>query len=285
MDNFFTPVSQTYLKPRSEDAAPNASRPPRKVVQVLDDAPTVSSLADALEHLKSQPDYDLLISTLDFLGKDHQLSAPSPITAQIVQLLVSDIVPNYWPLLRNGQDEDRNLLLGCLRNIAGINALLARLKVLILEAKAGEKDAKRPDLTLGIETLLQVLATTLDGDQSLSCLWNNVQAHTPGATAAKVMRQEFLSLFASSGKIVSLSAEADALVSRDKSRRLVRPWTADGLAYTRWIGTSIAAWLSSNESGTADDKICSEIFARAFRLGYGGLSRLCSKRKHSLTSV
>ena len=72
----------------------------RKTIQVQHAATSVSSLADAVEHLKSQPDYDSLISTLKFLRKGNQLCAPSPATAQIVQLLVSDLVPNYWPLLR-----------------------------------------------------------------------------------------------------------------------------------------------------------------------------------------
>lgn len=278
MDDFFTPVSQTYLKPRPENAALSASHSGRST-QAQREAPSVSSLEDAVEHLKSQPDYDSLISTLSFLRKGNQLSAPSPSTAQIVQLLVSDIVPNYWPLLQHGSAEDRVLMLDCLRNITGINALLARLKVLILESKASEKDAKRPDITLGLETLLQVLATTLDGDDSLSSLWHNLHSQAGALTTTRVLKQEFLSLFASSGKIVSLAAEADAIVSREQGTRKDHVWITDGLAYTRWIGRSIAAWIGGDGSSPEDDAICSDIFARALRLGYGG--KLTSSSTHS----
>jgi telomere length regulation protein len=106
-----------------------------------------------------------------------------------------------------------------------------------------------------------------------------VHSQAGASTATRVLKQEFLSLFASSGKIVSLAAEADAILSRDQGTRKDRTWITDGLAYTRWIGRSVTTWVGGDDPSPEDDAICSEIFARALRLGYGG--KLTSSSSHS----
>lgn len=267
MDGFFTPVRQTYLKKRSDEAPPNEVST-QKLPRIKDVSVQVSSLKDVLETLKSQPEYDTLMATLVFASKGNKLASPSPETAQIVQVLVSEIVPNYWPLIRDGHIDDRDIFLACLRNISSVNALLARLKVLTQELKTSEKGIKRPDVSLGLDILLQVLAGLLDGDQTLSAFWINAQQHVDGPMRQAV-RQEFLSLFARSGRIVSIAAEADVVMQKEQTQRANRPWVADGLSYTNWIGRGISSWLR-REVGSDAEILCSEIFVKALRLGYGG---------------
>lgn len=269
MDDFLTPVSQTYLKIKPDEASLSESSI-RKSPKIQDVSVQVSSLADVLDTLRGHPGYESLMTALEFAGKADKLSNPTPETAQIIQFLVSDIVPNYWPLLQDGQPKDRALFLGCLRNIASVNALLSRLKSLIQEAKASDKGIKRPDIALGLDVLLQVLTALLDEDGTLSTFWHGAQRHVEGAMKTAV-RQEFLSLFARSGRIISVSAEADAVLQKERDQRKDRPWVADGLRYTRWLGRNISTWLAE-ELGSDEDSLCSEVFVRALRLGYGGMS-------------
>jgi len=272
MDEFLTPVSQTYHKTKADAPSPSQSGFPRSS-KVQDIASQVSSLSDVLDTLKGQPGYESLIAALEFASKGNKLSNPTPETAQIIQLLVSDIVPNYWPLLKDGESKDQELFLGCLRNVAGVNGLLARLKLVIQDAKASEKGVKRSDVALDLDVLIQVLTALLDGEFTLSTLWHSAQGQVHGAMVTAV-RQEFLFLFARSGKIISISAEADIASRKEKNQQNDRAWVADGLSYTKWLGRNISTWLAGGPSSD-DESLCAEIFVRALRLGYGGtLDRL-----------
>src|SRR5689334_11641259 len=94
---------------------------------------------EALEALSHEPEYRSLISTLRYLSSTHREGAagfdirqPSPVSAQLIQVLVSEITPNYWTVLKEDAGERETsglgLLISCLRSVGGINAILARLK-------------------------------------------------------------------------------------------------------------------------------------------------------------
>src|SRR5690606_36743634 len=129
----------------------------------------IPSPEDALETLTAQPDYDTLVSSLSYLSKPElsgasfSIHTSSPLSAQITQVLVTEIAPNYWPLLREGsldgpqsagRTTDLDLFLDCLRSLAGLNTILLRLRALVQEIKAGKGGPKRPDLVLNINLVL-----------------------------------------------------------------------------------------------------------------------------------
>ncbi|KAL2757409.1 hypothetical protein ACRALDRAFT_2099194 [Sodiomyces alcalophilus JCM 7366] len=284
MEELLTPVSQTYFKPRRQENL-GASKLPTGREPVRPAAPaSLTSIQDALELLKSQPDYDALISALKFLAEDDRISNPIPESAQVIQVLTSDIILNYWPLLKDGDPGDLDLMLYCLRNITSVNSLITQMKALTQESKSSSKGAKRPDITLGLAILLQVLTSLLEGHESLRILWSSTRVHLDNPMRQKAMAHELVTLF-SGGKLVSVAAEALA-VARESGAEKEDRWVADGLQYSLWLGSNVAAWISSNPPNN-QDKLCSDLFARALRLGYsadsfmrlfGNISQLEQKR-------
>ncbi|KAM0332389.1 hypothetical protein ACHAQA_002668 [Verticillium albo-atrum] len=264
MDDFFTPVSQTYLKPRASESPFGLSISPGPGKDIVKPK-NAGSDESALEQLKGQPDYDTLISALKSASHNNKTSDPTPESAQLIQVLVSEIIPNYWPVLRDGEPEDLSLLLRCIRNVTGVNALVARIKAMIQEFKADGQTTKRPDLTLGLDILLQVCTALLEGDDQLMTLWSSSRSHLVDPTKRKAMAHELITLFGG-GKIISAAAEAQAIAQKDRSVKDDR-WISDGLLYSKWLGKNIATWVSDGASAD-EEKLCSDLFVRGLRLGY-----------------
>lgn len=266
MEELLTPVSQTYYKPRRQDFSASKLPADREPVRPARPA-SLTSTQEVLELLKSQPDYDDLIFALKFLARDDRISNPIPESAQVIQVLTSDILLNYWPLFKDSDSGDLDLLLSCLRNITAVNSLMTRMKTLIQESKTADKSAKRPDITLGLAILLQVLTSLLDGHDSLQILWSSTHVHLDNPMRQKAMAHELVTLF-SGGKLVSVAAEALA-VARESGDEKEDRWVADGLQYSAWLGSNVAAWIASHPPKN-QDKLCSDLFVRALRLGYSG---------------
>ncbi|KJZ73629.1 hypothetical protein HIM_06962 [Hirsutella minnesotensis 3608] len=281
MDALLTPVSSKYLRPRaSEEPFLSQSKPVIKPSVARTAIATVSSADEALEVLKNQPDYDSLIAVLRYLTASHQsegsfqLQSPSPQSASIIHALVSEIVPNYWTLLREnsvGNDSkepltrgDVPLLLSCLRSVSGLNAVTAHLKALIQESKVGNKETKRPDLGLNMKIFLELLASMLAGDSSIHSLWVSSTVKIANASLKRVQSQQLISLLAS-GRIPSLAAEAFAVIET------AGDWVADGAEYSKWIARSLSAWA---KSATLKDELAFsfDVFQRSLSLGYAGKS-------------
>ncbi|KAK1724008.1 telomere length regulation protein [Colletotrichum acutatum] len=284
MDDFFTPVSTTYLKARPDEPFLEESATSNKPQSSKSAAAETLSVENALETLKNQPDYDNLIGVLKSLTDGSvaatglRLATPSPEAAQIIQCLVSEIVPNYWPLLKEDasggsgiQDvdspKDVELLLRCLRSVTGLNAIITRMKALIQESKASAKDVKRPDLSLNLNVLIEVSSAVLGEDDYLAALWTSSSAGLESAARRRPMANEFMALIAG-GRLISVAAEADAIANPDRINKN-QLWIADGQQYSRWLGRSIGAWAKGDNSSD-DVKLCSEVFIRSLRLGYSG---------------
>ncbi|KAK4659258.1 telomere binding protein [Podospora pseudocomata] len=288
MDDFLTPVSTIRITDMKESETPQglASSQPKSST-ATSGKPAPASPEYALELLKQQPSYDELIASLRFLSK-HQsendipsIKRPSPISAQLVQVLVSEIVTNHWILLQEDAGDSKNsgfkLLLYCLSSITGINAILVRLRALIQEYKAeseGPGKLKRPHIHLNLETLLDLLEGLLKGDGWILEAWQTAKASSgpDAATSAVRMRpraQEILTLFGG-GRIVSLAAEAESIVKANKAAKDgdYEIWVADAQQYTAWLGRNIVTWQLSN-GPTESPKFGSDLFSKGLKLGHG----------------
>lgn len=157
MDGLLTPVSITYRKQEQteEDALVEASTPsPPSAPQ--NDAPVrpshIRTTGDALEILRNQPSFDDLCLSLAFFDEDRtfRITTPGPVAAQLVRVLVSEVIPNYWSILygdtnalkkNKGSRKSRELelLLSSVRSITGLNAILLGLKQLIQQSKESKK--------------------------------------------------------------------------------------------------------------------------------------------------
>lgn len=278
MDELLTPVSTTYLRKR-EDGEPLMAT---KTTE-LSNLSKVLSADDALSVLKSQPDYDSLISALRFLTKEEASSefnihVPSPKSAAIIHVLVSEVVPNYWTLLQQeysikepaslaSASADAVGLVSSLQSVAGINAVVGHIKELVQESKFATKHVKRPDINLHLDIFLDLLSVLLDGDDSIRRIWQSSTAGLADAVSRKVQSQTLLSLV-TSGRIISISAEASEIIAKE-GNPIPGRWLVDGVEYSKWIGRNIATWAKV-QLEAAELQTCFEVFQRSLSLGYPG---------------
>ncbi|CCC08577.1 hypothetical protein SMACR_05821 [Sordaria macrospora] len=293
MDGLLTPISTSRLSAnknepllqevvlKKDTAKPNQSSAQRPV----------NSPEEALEVLRHEPDYDQLVATLRFLdheeaGSAFSIKEPNPMAAKLVQVLVSEIVPNYWTLLNEESRETKSsalgLLLSCLRSLTGVNAIIVRLKALLQETKAGDGKPKRPDIAINLTVLLNLACLLLKGDDTIRGIWNAATKTLKGNVKTRMLLQEILSTFGS-GRILSLTAEALEHAKGHKAEvDTSNIWIANGPEYTKWLSANIVKWQLT--SPTPDEtKLCSELFLKALRLGHSDMAMKCILTRLLLT--
>jgi telomere length regulation protein len=295
MDGLLTPVSTTYRASKVEEPfltpVSQASLTPQVTKDRKLGSGQVTSLDDAIQVLKSQPEYGELIATLRFLtGTDKNGQpgktklVPDPKSAALVQLLVTDIATNYWPLLAEGSIEggsstesgslssDASLFVQCLRSITGLNALVVQIKAFTQEIKSQSKDNRRPDLPLNLRLLLDLLAAVLAGDEAVHLIWSTSTAGCSSEVQLKGQAQALVSVL-TNGRLQATAAEAFEHVD-EKGPRVESRWIGDGLEYTRWMGRNISRWAVESSDDQKDFELLSALFQRALSMGYQGRSSL-----------
>jgi telomere length regulation protein len=289
MEGLLTTVSRTQRKDTEDTEFLSISKPQKPAsVPRLDFKGT--SPEEALEVLKNQPDYESLISVLKYLEKGAQnghqfnLLIPSPQSAQIVHVLVSEVVPNYWALLKEatsgqGRNKDLDTLLHCLLSITGLNATLSFLRALIQEANVGSKTREQSHALFDLSSTLELLSDVLQGDGQAKKIWGGSSSSQVNSAKVRILRREFISLVVG-GKVLSLAAEAEAIL--DKAEKLEHPyWVADGKQYVEWLGRNILSWLTP-ASPAEDVQLCADILSRALKLGYSGRYSVCKTLQSAL---
>ncbi|KAL0468935.1 telomere length regulation domain-containing protein [Neurospora intermedia] len=286
MNGLLTPISTSRLSAnpnepllqevglKKETVKPNQSPGQRPL----------NSPEEALEVLRHEPNYDQLVATLRFLshedlaGSTFSIKEPSPMTAKLVQVLVSEIVPNYWTLLNEDSHETKSsalgLLLACLRSLTGVNAIIVRLRAWLQEAKSGDGKSKRPDIAINLAVLLNLVCLLLKGNDSIRGIWKSATRTLNGNLNTRMLSQELLSTFGS-GRIISLTAEAIEHAKGHKAEIDVNNiWLANGPEYTKWLSQNIVKWQLT--SPTSDEtKLCAELFLKALRLGHSDTAMKC----------
>lgn len=277
MEELLTPVSRTYRKDNNDVDFLTVSQPAKPIATPKPQF-RASSPEEALETLKSQPDYETLVSVLRYLwqgakGKQpFNILRPSPQSAQIVQVLVTEIIPNYWTVLKEDSSSqkkthDLDLLLGCLLSVTGLNAALTFLRALLQEAKKDPRALKQSHAVFNIGFVLDLLSQLLQPEGQARKLWLGTSSSEDNVGKVRALRQEFVSLLAG-GKIISLSAEAEDLLRQ--AEKLQDPyWISNSKQYVQWLGHNLVHWI---KSGCDDDevKLCADVVSRALRLGHSG---------------
>ncbi|KAL1914049.1 telomere binding protein [Sporothrix stenoceras] len=293
MDGLLSPVSTTYNKSNAQDepllqevkkmsssstTAPSTSAPTRLTF-------AAESADEALGILRNEPDYDTLVSVLRYLLSDKasvDVRQPTPLSAQLVQIMVTAIVPNYWSLLKDESSKaqkkqtDLELLLACLRSVTGLSALVVRLRALLAETKikktTAASSATATDDQIGnpawqLRILVDVLAELLAGDETVSQIWNVSTAGADDDAKKRPLAQEFLSVIGG-GRVVSLAAEAEVVVrSEFSSEKLPPVWVANGKEYSLWLTKGIIRWASQHVN-PEDQKVQGVLLGKSLRLGY-----------------
>ncbi|CAG8949598.1 hypothetical protein HYFRA_00007831 [Hymenoscyphus fraxineus] len=286
MDGFLTPVSTTYK-----------SNPPEKKEDFLVEIPKISnhiakpslsnatSPSEALNILKSEPDHDALIKSLRYLiqnESDFKITSPSPISSQLVHVLVSEVLPNYWSIFsgaegpkskrkRPKQSAELQLLLKCLRSVTGLNSIILSMKRHIQLSKGSNKKvAGGPNVEEILNILLEASAALLQGSGTVQNIASTIWDSNEQPTAKKSIWNEFLGLIGG-GKLLGIAAEAEAVVHNLSENIGQRYWVADGTLFSVWLTTNLQHWvLNLPKDSEHGWKCCGELLGKLLRLGKSG---------------
>jgi telomere length regulation protein len=243
----------------------------------LEEAPPVSLPDDAREVLKSQPDQQNLAAVLQYLlygieGKhDFNIRLPGPKASQVMFVLVTVTLPDQWPQLRQASlsKKDRELkqmLVSCLRSVAGIGGLLMQIKQQLAEVAIG-------DQTL-LDDTISALSTVLEGNNVLSDFLADSTSSQLTDMRRRVIWQEVISMFAGS-KIISATAQASAKYPDQPVWRTDGLWLSDGNQYAKWLAKNISAsavkLTSAVKANPQHLDMISQVLKRSLSLGYRGM--------------
>jgi telomere length regulation protein len=223
---------------------------------------TAEGESDSLvQILSSQPSQENLRDVLrDFSPSS---SSPSPATAAVIFVLVNTTLPELWRSLRDqgsASKETMRLLVECLSNISGVNALLMRLQQ--LDSENFQAASKSSALT---EDILEVLSLILEGE-----------AFSPAAVIRKtslndakgrMLWNEYAALVGGS-KILNSASKAAARLDSAKPK-----WICHGKQYSQWLGKGVGKAIRE----FCDINATSTLLGKALGLGYPSLSQFSAQ--------
>lgn len=236
---------------------------------------TFSSPHDVLDSLKAKPDPHTLTAALEYLrdtcsnvdGFNVKVSGPK--AAQIVNQLVTEILPNYWEffdLVQRASDgtQAKTNLLEVLRSVSGIGALTASLRA---STAAFHEGTNNVATRATIECLAQVMATK----QFVLQIMETILEFHGTDTQQRMLWQEFVSIVVG-GKVLSTTGEAVFATKCLDPERDKDAWVADGRQYARWIGGNVTFILL--HMSPADERqwsMVSQLVKRCTRMAHSDL--------------
>lgn len=246
-----------------------------------------TSSTHILGMLRSKPERDELFQVLKILDPSNReiapdqfdIRIPSPISAQILQVLVSITIPDVWSLLnansKDAKSRDTKLraaMLRCLSSVAGVSSLIAQLRSLITASRSSAEHAQGSGSEIRIRDILEVLAALLEPKDFLLRLYTDISTLYHNETQKQITWRELMSLVAAS-RILSTAAESLTLIKESTGLSKIS-WVGEGPRYASWIGDNICYMASKADP---DDngawKSVSSFTGRALSLGYTGNSK------------
>jgi telomere length regulation protein len=243
-----------------------------------------SSPGDALDALRSKPDFKTLKRILQYLDPDApgggniDTDSPGPGAAKLVNILVSSVIPDYWVILgeKNGprktwaHPNERTILLRCLSGVSGLGAILARLQTLIAFSKEGKGKIGSSDISQHIADLLGAIEHLLESKAFILGVWGNLKRSADIHSKRIGIWKEFVSIVGG-GKFLSIVAEALDILKASRKDIVRSYWVADGGLYCAWIGQSIARMAVDLQEDDLDAwKAVAQLLGKSFSLGYMG---------------
>ncbi|MCJ1402763.1 telomere binding protein [Xylographa trunciseda] len=237
---------------------------------------------DALNVLQSQPDLHSLTKCLKWLTSnitglnDFDVRLPGAEAAKIINVLVNDIIPNYWHVWigseRDRYNHQRKLLLRCLSSIAGIGALVTRLRSFNpttgeVQATTKIRPGQAPTAQL-TDDLVNFLEDLLERDNVVDNIWTTNYVDSEIAMRRAILWKELVSLLAGS-RLLSAVAEAQ---DRHRSTDAIdkkSSWLGSGQLYTAWLGRNIKFMIiHGKENFMRKHKDATRLLSKALTLGY-----------------
>lgn len=277
METLLTPVkTSTHAKHYQDLLVPAGSVAQKEIV------PALETVDDAIIILKSKPSLEALQSTLGWLeccfSRDDasNINVPSSKSAQIIFILVHDIVPSYWSVLcdarRSSQIKVKYSLIRCLSTINGIGIIANRINLLLGDRQAQSQPTK-PANGEELADLSSLLSRILEKSTFVYDVLRNLRSFVSSSSKRSLIWKEALSLLAA-GRILALAAQAEVVMKRTSSTGKEENWLATGSQYAAWLGNNIEHMIRrlkvDDEEGW---KAASQMLSKALTLGYiGGLA-------------
>ena len=279
MAELLTAVTTRRL--RSEAALDPGKKP---IATPRDDTP-IRSVEDVTEVLLSKPDLNTLTACLRWLTKkavnnsQFSLTVPGPKAARIINIIATEIIPNFWPVFQTEDDPEntkrRRLLLECLANVAGIGAIVTQLQFRITTFKnLGEKKDKgvtRSTILQSIQDLLDVLGNLIKKDDFTDRMWTRTSQSFERPPERRMIWKELVSLLAY-GKLLSIAAEANTICNDISVDVRKDSWVGNGGVFSAWLGRNIR-YMALHQIRNDSERIeaTTLLFSKALTLGYTGV--------------
>ncbi|KXS98132.1 hypothetical protein AC578_9394 [Pseudocercospora eumusae] len=218
---------------------------PEEIIQVLraqPDLPTVADIAKTLSNHAKPNDFNL--------------SAPGPRQAQIINALVTSVIPTCFDAVEAASQRS---LADCLQNVAGISVLLARTRLLSDGLASPKQAAANPH---ELQTLLQTARLVLPEKLPLHKIWSNLKEAVEDNVKRQLAWKELVHLLGSGKVIATIARAEDVLQQHDQTFRI--PWLSKGSEYAAWLGTAIVNLLDAPDSSVP----AATLLSKSFSLGY-----------------
>ena len=276
MQDLLIPVTtRTLAKPlvQADASQVSSSSAEREDVQLR-------SADDVIRILRSQPSAERVYVVLHWLDTgskkdgDHDIQVPSTRASQIIFAIITEVIPHYWGALRDsddlGQVKLRKVLLRCLRSVAGIAAIVNRLRILLKERSKQRKSDNAGNVQL-IGDLIEVLERIMKRENLTSYTWSSLKRRVSSEPKRTLLWKEFSSLIAG-GRILSLAAEVVHTINTATASIIEATWLSKGIEFAAWLGRNISYSLNGMQEDDQDEgKAVAQFFSKALTLGYTGM--------------
>lgn len=291
MEGFITEVktirhdegsSLTAQDDKSSDAASVAT----ESTPVADPSPDYSSPTYILSILRSSPGQDQLANALHALDPYKARAAtdrfdiriPGPISAQLLNALVSITIPDHWETIKSGSKASatgdikiKGALLRCLSSVPGISCLVTQLRSLITQSRASTQQAEVSGSGIRIKNILEFLSDLLRPVDLVWRLYSDISTAYGNVTQKQLARKELASQLAA-GRVLSVSAEGISLAGGSEFPEKTS-WIGAGSQYASWLGGNICHMASKLDATDEEQwRALALLTGRALSLGYTGIS-------------
>lgn len=250
---------------------------------------TYSNPDEVLEALRSKPQVEELRSALRFLRKQpaegsFDITDLGPKAAQIINVLVVSIIPDFWDSLVPSEVGNQvqilpveiKLLLECLTSVTGLGAIVAKLRSLCILYKDGKANIQRLDVTAQLAALHHALSLIVSTPTFLKTLYENAWIKTKDPVKQAGLWRETLAVV-SSGKLVSAAIEAEDIIKAEAKeiRQKSSSPLQSGERYSQLLATFTAELALKSNAETEEDlpwRPLAQLLGKAGSIGFRGLS-------------
>jgi hypothetical protein len=199
------------------------------------------------------------------------LDIPSAPAAQILNVLVTTVIPDRWANLSSttacqADKASKNSLLLCMSSTAGIGAVLARIQSLLISPQIRQPGSSHHAV---FQETISFFTSMVHHRTFVRELLFRIESSAGKHGQTQAVWAETTSLFAGS-KILNIFLEASTI---SELTSIIPSWLQDPRDYSRWLGLSIAtAAISIAPSREEAWRMLANFLKRALSLGHKGLS-------------